>query len=246
MAALEAPVAIFEENKARAELYALWLEPYDVRVAASKQAAQEHVQEGPAVAVVDEQFADGAAETLVDIIRAESALCRVLTLTPRSEQFPDVDAELHLSKPVFEEALTEYVKRLVGRYKYHQVLWLYYRTTTKLAASDVADSAGEDVKELRDTASSLRSQLESYREQLTEEDLTAVRRSLALVEATPEAEPDVESKYAPDQCPDCSGEDDDDDTGLKRIAAYVWRCTGCGAVMMESDPGSQNKHIYSQ
>lgn len=246
MAALEAPVAIFEENEARAELYALWLEPYDVRVAASKQAAQEHVREEPAVAVVDERFADGDAETLVDILRAESAFCRVLTLTPRSEQFPDVDAELHLSKPVFEEDLTESVERLVGRYNYHRALRLYYRTTARLAASDVAESADEEVQELRDTASSLRSQLESYREQLREEDVAAVRRSLTLAEATPKAEPDVESKYAPDKCSNCTAEDGDDDTSLKRIAAYVWQCTGCGAITMESDPGSQNKHIYTQ
>lgn len=244
MDAPEAPVAIFENNKTRAELYALWLESYEVRVAASKQAAQKHIQNNLAVAVVNEGFADGAAETLVEIIRAELQLCRVLTIRPRSAAFPDVESELSLSKPVFEEDLRENVERLLCRHNYHRALRLYYRITTSIAARDVADDDSEEIQELRETASSLQSQLEEYREQLSEEDIVAVRRTLELNDAAVDSEPAVSSKYRPDRCPNCKEEwVEEDDSKLKRIAAYVWRCTGCGDVIMDNDPSHQQTYV---
>lgn len=245
----EATVAVFEDNKTRAELYALWLEAYDVRVASSKQTAQKQVGDELAVAVVNEEFADGAAETLVEIIRAESQLCRVLAIRPRSANFPEFESESHLTKPVFEEELQEHVETLLCRRNYHWNLQMYYRTTMTLVARERADSTeSEDVQQLRETIATLRSRLEQYRERLSDDDVAAVMRALTLDTEGSESKEDVSSKYWPDRCPNCKEEwaDSEDAATLKRIAAYVWRCTNCGNVIMENDPSHQQTHVYKR
>ncbi|WP_336325341.1 response regulator receiver protein [Halovenus sp. HT40] len=245
----DATVAVFEDNKTRAELYALWLEAYDVRVASSKQTAQKHVDSGLAVAVVNEEFADGAAETLVEIIRAESQLCRVLAIRPRSASFPEFESESHLTKPVFEEELQEHVDQLLCRRNYHQALQLYYRARMTLVARERAEPAeDEEIQRLRETATTLQSRLEQYRERLSDDDVAAVMRALTLDAERTESKEDVDSKYWPDRCPNCKEEwaDSENAGTLKRIAAYVWRCTQCGNVIMENDPSHQQTHVYKQ
>jgi len=248
----EATVAIFEDNKTRAELYALWLEAYDVRPASSKQAAQKRIDDDLAVAVVNEGFGDGVAETLVEIIRAESQTCRVLSIRPRSSVFPEFDSEYHLKKPVFEEDLQDGVERLLYRRNYHRALRLYYRATMKLVARERADAAEDDdsdpVQNLRNRVESLKSRLHEYRERLSEDDVAAVMQSLTLDPEQSKPKEDVSSKYWPDRCPNCKEEwaNSADAATPKRIAAYVWRCTQCGDVIMENDPSHQQTHIYKQ
>lgn len=245
----DATIAVFEGNKTRAELYELWLDAYDVRVASSKQTAQQHVSGGLAVAVVNEEFADGAAETLVEIIRAESQRCRILAIRSRSATFPEFESEKQLTKPVFEEELQEYVEQLLCRRNYHKALHLYYRTRMALVARERAGSAqSEELQELRTTAETLQSQLEQYRERLSDDDVAAVMRTLTFDTDQTESKADVSSKYSPDRCPNCKEEWASSNTAAtaKRIAAYVWRCTQCGNVIMESGPSHQRIHMFNR
>lgn len=245
----DATVAVFEDNKTRAELYALWLDAYDVRVASSKQTAQKHVNNGLSVAVVNEEFADGAAETLVEIIRAESQRCRILAIRPRSAEFPQFESEKHLIKPVFEENLQEHVEQLLCRRNYHRALQLYYRARMELVARERAGSVEDDeIQELRETAATLQSQLEQYRERLSDDDVAAVKRALTLDSDRTESKEDVSSKYRPERCPNCNEEwaESEDASTLKRIAAYVWRCTQCGDVIMDNDPTHQQTYVYQR
>lgn len=245
----EAVVGIFENNKTRAELYALWLDAYDVRVASSKQTAQKHVGDELAVAVVNEKFADGAAETLVEILRSESQLCRVLAIKPRSGVFPEFDSESSLKKPVFEEELQEQVERLLYRRNLHRTLRLYYQKRVQLIASEKKSSSeSREIQELRETAVALQSTVEQYRERLSDDDVAAVMSTLSLGDDQSEPEEENDSKYLPDRCPSCKREwrDSEDRAPVKRIAAYTWRCKECGNVIMNQDPSRQQTRIYRQ
>jgi predicted RNA-binding Zn-ribbon protein involved in translation (DUF1610 family) len=245
-----ATVAVFEDNKTRAELYALWLEEYDVRVASSKRAAQEQIDDEIGVAVVSEVFADGVAETLVEIVRTESPLCRVLAVEPRTEASVHLDAARRLAKPVFEETLRESVETLLQRLNYQLALQLYYKTRMDLAAhtgaSPTDDPPTEEAERLQERASTLQSRLEQYREHLSEEDIAAVMHDLTLDADESKEKQEVDSKYWPDACPNCGEqwETDEETNTLTRIASYVWRCTRCGNVIMENDPGQGRTHIY--
>lgn len=245
-----ATVAVFENNRTRAELYALWLEDYDVRVASSKRQAQDEIDDEIGVAVVSEEFADGAAETLVEIVQTESPLCRVLAVEPRTEASSPLDAARRLAKPVFEETLYETVKTLLQRLNYQLALQLYYKTTMDLAAHAGAAPADapptEEAERLHERASVLQSRLEQYREHLSDDDVAAVMRTLTLNVESADSKEQIESKYWPDSCSNCGEEwETDEETGtLTRIAAYVWRCTRCGNVMMENDPAGRQTHVY--
>ena len=243
-------IGVFEENKTRAELYALWLEEYDVRVASSKQRAQATIDDELGVAVVSSAFADGAAETLVDIVKTESPLCRVLAVRPRTVQFPEFESADSLAKPVFEEDLRAAVEGLLRRLNYQLALQLYYRTTMDLAAHEGASPAdspdSEEVERLRQQAATLQSRLTEYRETLSDEDIAAVMRALTIENTDADDKEQVDSKYWPDKCPNCGEEweSEGDATLLKRIAAYVWRCTACGNVLLGEDSGRGQPNLY--
>jgi len=243
-------IGVFEENKTRAELYALWLDEYDVRVASSKQRAQATIDDELGVAVVSSAFADGSAESLVEIVRTESPLCRVLAVRQRTAQFPAFESADSLTKPVFEEDLRAAVECLLRRLNYQLALQLYYRTTMDLAAHDGASpgetSDSEEAEHLRQQASTLRSRLSEYREALSDEDVAAVMRALTSDNEDTDSKEQVDSKYWPDTCTNCGEEweSEAEAASLKRIAAYVWRCTACGNVLLEGDLGRGQPNVY--
>lgn len=244
-----ATVAVFEGNKTRAELYGLWLDEHEVRVASSKRMAQESLIETAGVAVINEGFADGAAETLAEIIKAECRACRILAIGPRNATFPEFDADNRLTKPVFEEELRENVGALLTQLNYQVGLQSYYRITLSLSARERADRGADDsteeLEQLREQATALEARLKQYREQLSAEEVAAVKRRLTLAGKPHGSKETVDSKYRPDECSNCSEQWDEDEEpdSLKRIAAYVWRCTNCGSVLMENDP-SHRQTIY--
>lgn len=241
----EKTIVIFEENKTRAELYALWLDDYDSRIATSKQAAQDQIRDGLAVAVVDEGFGDGAAQTLVEIINTEARPCQIVVIRERSADYPDIDAAQYFTKPVFEEQLKDDIGRLLYRHNYHRTLQLYHESIRKLAARGWTDDEPEQVAELREQVTTLRSRLGQYREQLSDNDVAAVRQALTVEQGEP-GQQAVRSKYQPDHCPGCNErlESEEATASVERIAAYVWRCTECGEVLIENDPGRSGTHIY--
>jgi len=241
-------VVIFEENRTRAELYKLWLDEHDVEIALTRAAADEKLDGKIGVAVLERSFADGNAETLLDIIRSRSPICRVVSTRERSSSEPELDVDHRLTKPVFSDELTEVVQRLLYQANYHLFLRLYYKTTVNLSECEMSDTETDAVEcePLRARVTRLQRLIRELRTKMASEDIVAVRRSIVFnnEQSVNEAEESQSNKYRPDACAHCGQSWDESATTnaepVRRLAAYVWRCTSCGHTQMQTDSNYQN------
>jgi hypothetical protein len=246
MKPLTTTVIVFEENRTRAELYDLWLEEFDVRIAVTKRQADEKLDGNVAVAVLDLDFAD--AKTLVEIIRKRAPVCRVITTRDRSADAPDLDVAKQVVKPVFRDELDELVTRLLRRANYHLALRLYYRATVTLSHAELdtpeTDIGDEETRRLQRRVSRLQTLVRALKSEMNQEDLIAVKQSLDF--ENPRHHEQAPSRYRPDKCSTCGA--DWDGTGeqppVKRLGAYVWRCTECGHTQMRTGPSRQEFGSY--
>lgn len=240
-------VVVFEQNRTRGDLYALWLDEYEVEVAATKQEAEAVLDQSVAVAVLNQGFADGDAATLLEIIRSRAPVCRVVATRERSDPFPELSVDHQLVKPVFEEELVDLVETLLCRANYHLALSEYYQTNLDLSSFEITGDdrpeADEEYDELRERSSKLQELVARLAAAMTEEDIREVKREI-LIERTVETTGSTEkldSKYRPQSCSNCGGRwNDGDGPSATQLGAYVWRCGGCGHVQMAADPSHQH------
>lgn len=248
-------VSVFEPNETRADLYSLWLDEYNVRVALTRQEADEVLDGSAGVVLVNRAFADGQGATLVEIARARNPVCAVVAIRDRSAGFPAVDPANHLVQPVFEDELEDLVDRLMRRVNYRVALEEYYRASASIASFEFKnESPSEDerdrLSEFQERADRLKTRLGAYRREMDDDDVTAVIQSLTFRD-------DVEhtsgsgstSKYQPDQCTNCGRDwdvtpSDDRARGFKQLGAFVWRCVECGHVQMQAGPSHQHVGSY--
>ncbi len=242
--------AIIEDNATRAELYGHWLDHMEVRVAVTKRQVVEEIDDDVTVAILAEEFADGAAEKVLDLIRARTRYCQVLTTSEAREQVaPGLDVTNHFPKPIFKDELRERVERLARQTVYAELLATYYRSTAQLTAlrksENPSEDAGERVDRLDSRVDDLRPMLAGIRAELDQDDVAAVG-DLLTREREVDDEPAQQSKYMPEKCYNCgqawsvsggSGRD----TGVVRLGSHVWRCTNCGHIQLGGASG--NPHL---
>lgn len=242
MTLIEPRVVIFENNATRADLYEHWLPGYDVRTALTRRAAVEAFDATVAVAILDEGFGDGAAETVIRMVRSRNPDCRVLTTAEDREQvFPSLDVKNHLSKPIFEDELSERVDRLARRAIYASTIKRYYSLTVELTSVEIGEEQDETARERRERLAarieSLKARLAAVTESMDADDFHSAMEDLAGDEVPGDAADKQDSKYVPKKCSKCSqswtGEGSADPV---RLGSFVWRCTGCGHVQMHGDP----------
>ena len=240
-------VVVFEKNRTRGDLYALWLEEYDVTVAATRQEADAALDRQVVVAVLNQEFAGAETETLLDIVRSRAPLCRVVTTLNRSAAFPPLNADHQLNKPVFEDELVELVERLLCRANYHLALSKYYQTNLDLSSFEIYDgepATGENgYDQLKQQSSKLQRLIAGLAKQMNKEDIHAVKREILLERTieTTESSEKLDSKYRPRSCTNCNlAWDDPEGPSATQLGAYVWRCSGCGHVQMAADPSHQH------
>lgn len=242
MSLLEFRVVIFENNATRADLYEHWLSEYDVRSALTRREAVEAFDGTVAVAILDEGFADGAAETVLEMVRARNPDCRVLTTAEdRGQVFPSLDVKHHLAKPIFEEELRERVDRLARQALYSSTIKRYYSLTVELTSVEIGEDDPETARERRDRLEaqleSLKSRLATITRTMDADDFHSAMDELVGDEPAQAPEGKQDSKYVPTKCSKCgqswTGEDSADPV---RLGSFVWRCTECGHVQMHGDP----------
>ena len=246
-------VVVCEENRTRAELYALWLDPVDVEIALTAREAADAFDEGTAVVVLDQGFAGEKTRQLLALLRAESPLCRVIETRERSASFPELGLDHHLVKPVFEAELTDLVGTLLLRANYHLVLRLYYQTTAPLLSmqhlADPSDTERERRDRLEQRADRLKAVIRAYQTEMTEADVAAVKEAVDYtpVQEARDSDTGLGSKYRPEKCSRCGEPWEgaaDGGTKVTRLGAYVWRCDNCGHVQMRADPSHQDVGKY--
>ena len=256
-------VTVFEQNRTRAELYELWLEGCEVRIATTRSEAADVIDGSTAVAIVDRGFGDDGPK-LLELLRRRTPHCRVVVTRERSEGFPGVDPEYHLVTPVFEEDLQAVVERLLGQVNYRLALVEYYRATGELASKEFVakrangdgagdDPDGDDAAELKRRVMRLRRLLAEYRKRLDNEDVATVMESVTFQSAPESADSAEESssKYHPGNCSSCGrdwvvSESDPEQAGFRQLGARVWRCVDCGHVQMRPDPSHQRVSPYER
>lgn len=240
-------VVVFEENRTRGSLYSLWLDEYDVDVAATKREADEVLDGDVVVAVLNQEFADGAAEKLLKIVRSRAPVCRVVATRERSSPFPSLGVDHQLVKPVFEEELIELVEQLLCRANYHLALSKYYQTNLDLSSFEIHDGEPatdeDEYDQLKQRSSKLQRLIAELAKRMNKEDIHAVKREILLerkIETTESTEK-LDSKYRPRSCTNCNLQwDDPGGPSATQLGAYVWRCGGCGHVQMSTDPSHQH------
>lgn len=242
-------VVVCEQNRTRADLYALWLDEYDVQTALTKREVEEVVDETIAVVVLDQSFGDGAAEEALEYFRSYAPQCRVVSTRERSSAFPRLGLDHNLVRPVFEADLVDIVETLVYRANYQLLLEHYYRTTVALSSyewqGDEEATGAERYDRLRSRANYIQSLLSKLRPEMSDDDVRAVVSDIT-VEDIPglEGTESVDSKYRPDGCSRCGSDwSGSDDQSVTQLGAYVWRCTDCGHVQMHTS--ASHRHIGS-
>lgn len=247
-------VVVCEENKTRAELYELWLEDYEVRVAVTEREADEAITGTTAVLVIDQAFADGAAEILLERCRARAPVCRVVGMRERSAAFPELSIDHQLVKPIFRAELTEMVEKLAIRANYQLALKLYYQTTVHLSTFEMKTVESRDehgqYEILEERAERLKSIVLGLQAHLSKEDIIDIRHAISFEKGRPEpkSREKIGSKYRPDKCSRCGTDWERttraDETEVRKLGAYVWQCGNCGHVQMGTDPSHQNIGSY--
>lgn len=232
-------VIIFEDNATRAELYAHWLDAVDVTVATTRRQAIEALEDEFDVAVLDEDFADGNAKSVLEAFLDRNPSAQVATTArERGKVVPSLDVDTHMAKPVFEEDLREAVDRLAKRAVYAESLAEYFRLTMELTSAEVGEAEGDadrDVGNLRERVGDLKPRLSTLVGAMDGDDVKAVLHDL-----TERAEPAADigeqrdSKYVPPKCPNCNvrWNDEPDAGGPVSIGSFVWRCGDCGHVQL--------------
>ena len=242
---LPAPaIVVCEANRTRADLYGLWLDDREVRLALTRTQFAEAFDAGIAVLVLDDSFGDEGTEPILERVASEAPHCRVLGIRERSNAEPNAAYDREIERPVFEAELTDSVETLLRRANYHLLLDRYYRTTVLISAyewrGDERPTDGERYERLLERAERLKGYLNGLRPRMSNEDVRAAAGKLTLGDAADvDAERSIESKYRPDECSRC-GQDwnepiDGGDSAVK-LGAYVWRCVNCGHVDMHADP----------
>lgn len=242
-------ILICEENKTRAELYEMWLDSYDVQIAVTEQQANEKITAETAVAIINDEFCNGAASTIIETIRSKAVVCRVIAMRERNTDCQHLTVDHELVKPIFQNELSEQVDTLMRRSNYHFAIKLYYRTTTQLttleqnAEGQTPDT--ERYERLKHQAERLKPIIVRRRDQLSQDDIIAIQQvvsSNAAVDDTDSTEK-LDNKRRPESCSHCEERwtrSADGTLGVTRIGAYVWLCDNCGHVQRGADPSHQN------
>lgn len=242
-------VVVCESNRTRADLYGLWLDDHEVRLALTSAQLVEAFDAEVAVLVMDHSFGDDGAESVIERTGSRTSHCRTLGIRDRSTVTSGSAYDRGLERPVFEADLVERVETLFRRANYHLLLERYYRTTVVISAYEwqADDDSTEDERHgrLRDRADRLQDLLNRLRPRLSDEDAYAVASEITIAEV-PDADESTESKYRPDRCSRCGqdwSEPIDGGESAAKLGAYVWRCVNCGHVDMRADPSY--RHIGS-
>lgn len=246
-------VVIRDDNRVRADLYALWSEPVPTVVVSSREDLLATVDSSHLVLCLS-GVGERSPAPLGDL-RARAPHLQVLGVFARDEPAaaagPDFDETL--VEPFGRDAYRAAVERLLRRALYSFKVHQFYRLNALLVTERRwADGAETDVHvdSLRASVDRLEGEIAALSETLDGDDFDALLRTLDArgqhsTEPTDAPATTHRSKYHPPACPNCGLEwgvphENDLEFGYERIASFVWECTRCGHVT-KTTPGEYDK-----
>jgi DNA-binding response OmpR family regulator len=160
-------VVIVDDEPGIRTLYERYLsEEYDVRTAATGEAALEAIDESVRVLVLDRRLPDVHGDEVLARITDQGLDLRVVVVTAVEPDFDIIEMPFddYVVKPVDGDRLRESVGHVVARAEYSDLLEQFYRTANKMAAlqaakpeEELADS--EEYRRLRTRANELRDEV---------------------------------------------------------------------------------------
>lgn len=196
-------VLIVEDEPDLLNLYASWLADfYDVKKAASGQAALEVLDDPVGVILLDRKMPDLSGDAVLSKVRDRGLDCRVAMVTAIE---PDIDIidlgfDDYLTKPVTKEELRTTVRRLLSRRQYNARLQEYFALVSKratLISSENVDTDASEYTGIEERIAVLERELEATLTTFDNEDFRAVVRDFS--EVPPGMETVNEDRPAADQ-----------------------------------------------
>lgn len=246
-------VAVVDENRMRGEIDAHWIaERWPCEPMTEPETALARLSRSSLVVCVRSKT---ERETdLVQSIWNVYPHVQILLLLSREELTgPDRNYDEILREPFSRTALQSMVERLRRRARYALKVRQYYRLGGYLMSIEkyASDDMAADADLLTTRIAALRTEIRALAENMDESDFEAVRQSLYRRKQTFERPTiptgyNASSKYHPPACPTCGlpwgvSHGGDLGEGYLRVAALVWRCTGCGDYLKTGS--SEYSHI---
>lgn len=237
-------VAILDENKIRAELFASWLDHVQTTVTTSSDGLLSAVQRSHLVVCLSTEC--DSMNEVVKSVRKRIPHVQILAIVSRDTPFVTLDraCDETLLEPVNKKSFRRALRRLLRRGLYSHKLHLYYQLSAALMAEqESADivSATESDDWVSERIHRLKREIQSLAAQMDETDFDALLRAVRIRNryfTEPERDETSRhaSKYHPDNCPDCglpweTSHGNDLGLGYKRIGAFVWECSRCGHII---------------
>lgn len=251
-ARVHTPRILVVDESVRADLFELWLDPFEVTTVISRRGLIDSFDGTVAVAIVRNELPEEVKSKLQSLIASKAPFCRtVVTTTERVEvMYPGIDYDVCLTEPTNRDGLRETVGRLLLRARYDANLRNYYECSMQAANREVRldedELAADDrYRRLSERMDAIKSRLDTILKRFDEDDIDAVQRSIrpevGFGTANKQRNKRRGEKYRPDKCVGCGLEWDVDHggtigEGYKRLGAFVWECTDCGAVQNMPDP----------
>ncbi|MFB6184255.1 MAG: hypothetical protein ABEI96_06835 [Haloarculaceae archaeon] len=240
---IEFGVVIFDDNRTRGELYALWLDRLHCTLATSTDEVLETLGDEHLVVCLSARL---ERETdVVTAVRKRVPHAQVLVLVTRDMPLVTIewDCDETLREPIDRSTFRETVRKLARRGLYSLKVNQFYKLNAALVSAGrrAGDDRDSDRDSMRATIERLEAEIKSLAARMDGSDfdamLTAVRsRNRYLYEPSAETTPSHNSKYHPDDCPNCGltwGVAHGSPLGLgyRRIGAFVWQCRRCEHVL---------------
>jgi CheY-like chemotaxis protein len=129
-------VLAVDDNEKMLETYDIWLgSEYDLRTAASGDAALERLDEDVDVVLLDRLMPGLSGSDVLERIREREYDCRVAMVTAVEPDFDiaDMPFDTYLTKALERDGVRETVEQLLARAEYDDVLREHYAVAEKLA-----------------------------------------------------------------------------------------------------------------
>jgi len=157
-------VLIVEDETDVAETYRLWLDDYEVRVAADGEAGLSKLDDRVDVVLLDRMMPGLSGDEVLDVIRDRGLDCRVAMVTAVEPDFDilELGFDAYLTKPIKSDQLLDTVENLLERSAYDALLQEYYamvetratlestKSRAELANSEEYDRLRADIESIRD------------------------------------------------------------------------------------------------
>ncbi len=248
------PSVVVFDGTTRAALYRRWLsEQIRVESAGSIAEGRDAVDESTAVALVRHELPEPKRKLVAEILDRQADRVRVVLTTSDHQPVSDpvVDEDACLCEPIDRSSLRAAVSRQIAAVTFGRLLVEYYECTTALASRKVQlppdeQEADERIRRLESRRTDLAAGIETLQKRLPSDELRAVLHEISPPEyerESRERKPESGSKYRPEGCGECDRQwnvnPDGSPAGYRRLGAFVWECTDCGAVCDRSDPANQ-------